>query len=56
MKFLPWMELRVSTGKVLSSQSPDWPQNVKEMLEEPIYTHVLRPMRVCCELLHSGNV
>lgn len=56
MKFLPCMELWVSTGKVLPSQSPLWPQNVREILEGPIYTPALWPMRVCCELLHSGDV
>lgn len=32
------------------------PQNVRETLEEPIYTLAAWPMRPCCELLHSGNV
>lgn len=46
----------LSTVEVLPSQSPHRPQNVREMLEGPIYTPALWCMGVCCELLHSGNV
>lgn len=56
MKFISCTELPVSTGEVLPSKSLNRHQNVREMLEEPIYTLALWPMRVCCELLHSRNV
>lgn len=54
---IPPLDRAVTTSrKALPSPSPHWFQNVREILEEPIYTPALWHMRVCCELLHSRNI